>query len=78
MFRIANKGWRSGSEPNRYMSKRRNYSFSFRILTKLFEIKEDVFFCDTKRVAGMVVLQKLEKALVHIGDVTMNNEYVFL
>ena len=30
------------------------------------------FFCDIKRVAGMVVLQKLEKALVHSDDVTMN------
>ena len=29
-------------------------------------------FCDKKRVAGMVVLQKLGKALVHSGDVTMN------
>ena len=31
-----------------------------------------VFFCDIKRVAGLVVLQKLEKALVHSDDVTMN------
>ena len=31
-----------------------------------------VFFCDINRVAGMVVLQKLEKSLVHSGDVTMN------
>ena len=32
------------------------------------------FFFDTKRVAGMVlvVLQKLEKALVRSDDVTMN------
>ena len=30
------------------------------------------FFCDTQRVAGMVVLQKLEKALVHSDDVKMN------
>ena len=30
------------------------------------------FFCDIKRVAGMVVLQKLEKTLVHSDDVTMN------
>ena len=30
------------------------------------------FFCDMKRVAGMVVLQKLEKALVHSDVVTMN------
>ena len=61
-----------GSEPNRSKCKRRSYSFSTRILTKLFELKEEVFFCDTKRVAGMVVLQKLGKALVHSGDVTMN------
>ena len=41
---------------------------------KLFELKEVVFFlfCDTKRVAGIIVLQKLRKALVHSGDVTMN------
>ena len=30
------------------------------------------FFCDIKRMAGMVVLQKLEKALLHNDDVTMN------
>ena len=30
------------------------------------------FFCDMKRVAGMVVLQKLGNALVHSGDVIMN------
>ena len=30
------------------------------------------FFCDMKRVAGMVVLQKLGKALVHSDYVTMN------
>ena len=53
---------------------RRSYSFSTRKLTKLFELKEEVFFsvCVIKRVAGMVVLQKLEKALVRSGDVTMN------
>ena len=34
--------------------------------------KGSFFFCDIKREAGMVVLQKLEKALVHSGDVTMN------
>ena len=28
--------------------------------------------CDTKRVAGIVVMQKVEKALIHIDDVTMN------
>ena len=40
---------------------------------KLFKLKEEVFsFCDIKRVAGMVVLQKLEKALVHSSDVTLN------
>ena len=46
------------------------------MLTKLFEIKEEVFFfsCDINRVAvgRMVVLQKLEKVLVHSGDVMMN------
>ena len=53
--------------------KRRGYSFSTQILTKLFELKEKVFFfCDIKRMAGMVVLQKLEKELVHSDDVTMN------
>ena len=31
-----------------------------------------IFFCDMKRVAGMVVLQKLGKALVHSDNVTMN------
>ena len=43
-------------------------------MTKLFELKEEVcfFFCDIKRVAGMIVLQKLEKALVNSGDVTLN------
>ena len=62
-----------GSELNMSKCKRRSYSFSTRILTKLFELKEEVFFfCDIKRVAGMVVLQKLEKALVHSGYVTMN------
>ena len=45
---------------------------STRILTKVFELKEEVPFIDTKRVAGMVVLQKLEKALVHSGDITLN------
>ena len=30
------------------------------------------FFCDIKRVAGMVVLQKLEKETVHSDDVTLN------
>ena len=30
------------------------------------------FFCDIKREAGMVVLQKLEKVLVQRGDVMMN------
>ena len=30
------------------------------------------FFCDTKSVAGIIVLQKLEKILVHSGDVIMN------
>ena len=63
-----------GSEPNKPKCKRRGYSFSTRILTKLFELKEEVFFffCDIKRVAGIVVLQKLEKALVHNSDVIMN------
>ena len=63
-----------GSEPNRPKCKRRSYSFSTRILTKRFELKEEVFnfFFDMKRVEGMVILQKLEKALVHSGDVTMN------
>ena len=65
------EGW--GSEPNTSKCKRRSYSFSTRILTKLFELKEEVFFFFyIKRVAGMVVLQKLEKVLVHSGDVTMN------
>ena len=31
-----------------------------------------VSFCDINRVAGMVVLQKLEKTLVHSDDVTIN------
>ena len=30
------------------------------------------FFFDINRMAGMVTLQKLEKALVHSDDVTMN------
>ena len=31
-----------------------------------------MFFCDVKRLAGMVVLQKLAKALVHSGDFMLN------
>ena len=62
-----------GSEPNRSKCKRRSYRFSTRVLTRRFKLKEEVFFfCDIKRVAGIVVLQKLEKALVQSGDVTMN------
>ena len=59
---------------SRSKGKRRSYSLSTLILTKLVELKEEVFFffCDIKRVAGMVVLQKLEKALVHSDDVMMN------
>ena len=34
--------------------------------------KKCFFFCYIKRVAGIVVLQKLEKALVHSDDVMMN------
>ena len=30
------------------------------------------FFYDMKSVAGMVVLQKLGKALVHSGDIMLN------
>ena len=33
-----------GKEPNRSKCKRRSYSFSTRILTKLFELKEEVFW----------------------------------
>ena len=40
---------------------------------KLFKLKEEVFFFFvTKRVAGMIVLQKLEKALVKNGNIKMN------
>ena len=34
--------------------------------------KRKFIFCGTKRVAGIVVLQKLGKTLVPSGDVTMN------
>ena len=62
-----------GSKRNRSKCKRRSYSLSTWILTKRFKLKEEVFFfCDTKRVAGIVVLQKLGKALVHSGDITVN------
>ena len=67
-----------GSEPSRSKSKRRSYNFSTRIFMKLFKMKEDEYcpqFCDIKRVVGMVVLQKLEKALVHSGDVTLNTRF---
>ena len=57
------------SEPSRSKCKRRGYSFSTRIMTKFFELKEEVFF---KRMSGILVLQKLEKALVHSGDITLN------
>ena len=39
---------------------------------KFFKLKEEVVFFYTKRVAGIIVLQKLWKALVHSGDVIMN------
>ena len=62
-----------GSELNRFKCKHRSYSFSTRILTKLYKLRGFFFsVCDIKRVTGMVVLQKLGKALVHNGDVTMN------
>ena len=62
-----------GSEPNRPKCKRWSYSFLTRILTKLFRTQRGSFLlCNTKRVACIVVLQKLGKALVHSGDVTMN------
>ena len=74
-----------GSEPNTSKCKRHSYSLSTRTLTKLFEIKEEVFFFlsfppvyDIKRVAGMVVLQKLEKALVHNVDLTINISFVMV
>ena len=44
-------------------------------LTKLLKLKKKVFFFQfitIKRVAGMVDLQKLGKALAHSGDITMN------
>ena len=65
-----------GSEPSRSKCKRRSYSFPSRILTKLFELKEEFlsffFFFYTKSMAGIVILQKLGKALVHRGDGTIN------
>ena len=44
-------------------------------IDEVFKLKQDVF-CDMKRMIGMVVLQKLGKALVHSGDVTLNVAYV--
>ena len=42
--------------------------FSTRILTSFSNSKKKFF----KRMAGMIVLQKLEKAVVHSGDITLN------
>ena len=63
-----------GSEPTRSKCKRRCYSFSTWILTKLFKLKEVDFFpfVTWRGWQALVVLQKLGKALVHSGDVTMN------
>ena len=71
---IMNKGWGNGvvnrTGPN---ASAEVIAFSTRILMKLFELKEEVsFFCDINMAAGMVVLQKLMKALVNSGDVMMN------
>ena len=62
-----------GSEPNTSKCKRRIYSFSTRILTKLFEIKQEVFFfLWHKEGGGHRSFAVTRKALVHSGDVTLN------
>ena len=46
-------------------------------IDEAFRTQRGSFFCDIKRVTGMVVLQKLEKALVHSGDIRMNTGMCF-
>ena len=64
-----------GSEPSKSKCKSRCYRFFNPNIDEAFQTQRASFFfsfCDMKRVAGMVVLQKLKKALVHSSDVTLN------
>ena len=44
-------------------------------IDEAFRTQRGSFF---KRIAGMLVLQKLEKALVHSGNITLNIAFVSL
>ena len=73
VFRIVNKSWRSGvvniTGPN---ASAEVIAFQPEYWQSFLNSKRKFFFSDIKRVAGVAVLHKLGKALVHSGDVTMN------
>ena len=59
-----------GSEPNRFNGRAEVIAFNPNI-DEAFQTQRG-FFCDVESVAGMVVLLKLGKVLVHSGNVTLN------
>ena len=69
MFRIANKGWGSGVVNRTSPNARAEVTAFQPEYWRSFSNSKRKFLCD---MAGMLVLQKLEKALVHSGHATMN------